>query len=156
GFVDDVHGWNFFDDDGDTDDDHGHGTHVAGTVAAIGNDGLGVVGVAFESRVMAVKGFGPTGQGYESDLAEAILYAIDNGAQVINASWGGALGTVVRDALAAAHAAGVIVAASAGNDGADLDDRFTFRDLPAASPYVVTVGAVTHLDERAAFSNFGT
>jgi subtilisin family serine protease len=156
GFVDDVHGWNFFDDDGDTDDDYGHGTHVAGTVAAVGDNGLGVVGVAFESRVMAVKGFGPAGLGYESDLAESILYAIDNGAQVINASWGGALSVAVRDALAAAHAAGVVIAASAGNDGADLDDRFTFRDLPATSPHVITVGAITHLDERAAFSDFGT
>jgi subtilisin family serine protease len=151
GFVDDVRGWDFADDDADPTDDHLHGTHVAGTVAAVGDNGAGVVGVAYESRVMAVRGLGTGGFGYSSDLAEAILYAVDNGADVINASWGSASPSqTISDAIAAAHAAGVVFVAAAGNATAD-----TAQFFPAADPNAITVAAFTHTDARAGFSNFG-
>jgi subtilisin family serine protease len=151
GFVDDVRGWDFADDDADPHDDYFHGTHVAGTIAALGNNGVGVVGIAYESRIMAVRGLGTTGSGASSALAEAILYAVDNGADVINASWGG-LGDsqTISDAVAVAHAAGVVFVTSAGNAGADASDYF-----PAADPNAITVSAFTHADARASFSNFG-
>src|SRR5262249_3984826 len=82
GNVDDVHGWDFADGDADPSDDYGHGTHVAGTIAAVGDNAAGIVGVAYESRVMAVRGLGSHGTGNTSDLALAILYAVENGADV--------------------------------------------------------------------------
>ncbi len=151
GFVDDVHGWDFADDDADPHDDFLHGTHVAGTVAAVGDNGMGIVGVAFESRLMAVRGLGTYGAGSTSDLAEAILYAVDNGADVINASWGGpGSSQTFADVLAAAHAAGVVFVAAAGNVNSDAADFF-----PAGDPNVVAVAAFTYADRRANFSNFG-
>lgn len=103
-----------------------------------------------------MKAFGANGFGLETEIVEAILYAVDNGAQVVNASFGGGILAIVRDALIAAHAAGVVVVAAAGNEATDLDDPFIFTVYPAASPFVLTVGASTHLDARASFSNFGT
>jgi subtilisin family serine protease len=156
GYVDDVNGWNFVDDSGRVDDDNGHGTHVAGTAAASGNDGTGILGVAWESRVMAVKGLDADGNGYVSDLAEAILYAVDNGAAVVNASWGGPATSTMRDVLAAAHGAGVVVVAAAGNDAADLDGRLVQAFDPSDDPNAISVSAFTHADRLAPFSNFGT
>src|SRR5512139_1304891 len=89
GYVDDVGGWNFVANTPNFFDDHGHGTHVSGTIAATGNNALGVVGVAWESKIMPLKGLDAGGGGTETALAETILYAAENGANVINASWGG-------------------------------------------------------------------
>jgi subtilisin family serine protease len=151
GYVDDVHGWNFVSGDADPMDDHFHGTHVAGTIAATGNNAVGVVGVAFESRIMAVKGLDRSGAGMTSDLVVAIVYAVDNGADVINASWGGfGRSQALDDAVAYAHDADVVFVAAAGNSAADAAG-FT----PANSPGAVTVAASDHLDAPASFSNFG-
>lgn len=150
GYVDDVYGYDFADDDGDPLDDHGHGTHVAGTVAAVGDNGAGVVGVAYEAEVMAVRGLGRFGFGTVSDLAQAILYAVDMGADVINASWSGGFSQTIADAIASAHAAGVVFVAAAGNSAGDVSSTF-----PAADPNTIAVTAFDHLDGRASFSNFG-
>jgi subtilisin family serine protease len=151
GFADDVRGWDFAAADADPMDDNLHGTHVAGTVAAVGNNAMGVVGVAFESRVMAVRGLGTGGAGFFSDLAEAIVYAVDNGADVINASWGGfGSSSAIADAIAYAHAAGVVFVAAAGNSQAYAEEFH-----PARDPNAITVAASTHLDTRASFSNYG-
>jgi subtilisin family serine protease len=163
GYVDDVHGWNFVGDDANFADDHGHGTHVAGTVAAVGQNGLGVVGVAFEARVMAVKGLSGSGSGSDSDLADGIVYAVENGARVINASWGGngEAPPVLQDALDVADAAGVVFVAAAGNSNAEVDyTPFVRVDpprrfYPAAFRKAITVGATDHLDAKAYFSNYG-
>lgn len=162
GYTDDVHGWNFFNDSADVSDDHGHGTHVAGTAAAVGNNGTGVIGVAFESRIMVIKGLDQFGRGFLSDLAEGILYAVENGARVINASWGsiGSSQTLV-DALAFTHAAGVVFVTAVGNANADVDHvrrLFTpgvFRFQPAANRNAIAVAAFDHLDQKAFFSNYG-
>ena len=151
GFVDDIHGWDFFNRDADPFDDFGHGTHVAGTVAAAGNNGLGIAGVAYEAKVMAVKGLGSQGGGHISTLIETIVYAIDNGADVINASWGGPESQLLSDAIAAGHAAGVVFVAAAGNAGGDFIDRFG----PANVPDAITVSAFSHTDTIAFFSSFG-
>ena len=151
GYVDDVYGWNFTNDDPDPMDDHFHGTHVAGTIAAVGGNGRGVVGVAFESRIMAVKGLDRFGSGAISALFAAIVYAVDNGADVINASWGGAgRSQALDDAVAYAHDVGVVFVAAAGNSAADAAG-FT----PANSPGAVVVAASDHFDVPATFSNFG-
>lgn len=151
GYVDDIYGWNAVNDSASPFDDNGHGSHVAGTVAAVADNGIGVVGVAYESRLMALKGLNANGSGFDSNLAEAILYAVDNGARVINASWGGGPGSqTLRDAIAIAHASGVVFVAGAGNDGADTDNFF-----PARLRTTLAVGASDHFDQIAGFSNTG-
>jgi subtilisin family serine protease len=151
GYVDDMRGWDFAADDSDPLDDHGHGTHVAGTIAAVGENGLGIVGVAYESRIMALRGLGTAGLGSTSDLVNTIEYAIDNGADVINASWSGS-GTsqAMSDVLAAARAAGVVFVAAAGNSGRDVAGEFPANDVNS-----IAVAAFNHDDVRASFSNFG-
>jgi hypothetical protein len=151
GYVDDLRGWDFFNNDNDPEDQFGHGTHVAGTIAAIGNNGTGIVGMAWRSRVMAVKGFGPGGSAPTSLLAQAIVYAAENGADVINCSFGGPGFTqVMTDAVLTARALGVIVVASAGNSGTLVGST-----EPAGLPGVIAVSAMTPFDEVASFSNHG-
>ncbi len=151
GFVDDVAGWDFVDDDATPTDLNGHGTHVAGTVAAVGDNGRGVVGMAFGARVMAIRGLDAGGGGFDSELAEGIVYAAENGADVLNASWGGSgASPVLDDAIAAAAGLGMLVIAAAGNDGSDMSDFF-----PASNPQVIAVGATAPDDVNAFFSNYG-
>jgi subtilisin family serine protease len=151
GFVDDVYGWDFQQNDADPKDQHGHGTHVAGTVAAVGNNGIGVVGMAFGARIMAVRGLGADGSGWASDLARGMVYAVENGADVINDSWGGpGIDQSVAEAVATARAAGVVVVAAAGNEGGT-----TAGNTPAGIPGVIAVGAVDHTAALASFSNHG-
>ena len=158
GFVDDVRGWDFVGttlgqptEDNDPYDGHFHGTHVAGTVAATGNNGVGVVGVAWKARVMAVKGLDDTGSGYDSDLARAIIYAVDNGADVINASFGGrGISQTQTEAVNYARAHGVVFVAAAGNSSADVT-LFS----PAGIPGTITVSSLSPTDQLSSFSNFG-
>jgi subtilisin family serine protease len=105
GFVDDVRGWDFVNGDSDPSDGHGHGTHVAGTIAAVAGNGTGVAGVAWRAKVLPLKGLGDDGFGSSDHLAEAIVYAAENGARVVNMSWGLiGFSRVVEDALALAPA----------------------------------------------------
>ncbi len=157
GFVDDVYGWDFVDNDNTPTDQFGHGTHVAGTVAAAGNNGIGVIGMGWGARVMNVRGLDANGYGYESDLGRAILYAAQNGADVLNNSWGGfsfnlALGdpSPIRDAVQTAVSLGVVVVASAGNNAGSVD-----YTEPAGYPETIAVGATDAYDSVASFSNYG-
>src|SRR3989338_391636 len=88
GFVDDIRGWDFGNSDNDPGDVQGHGTHVSGTIAAVGNNGIGMIGVAPKVKIMPVKGFMDSGGAWSSDLAKGIKYAVYNGADVVNNSWG--------------------------------------------------------------------
>ena len=89
GFVDDVHGYDFVNNDGDPMDDHGHGTHVAGTIGAVGNNGMGVTGVNWHVRIMALKFLDARGTGTVANAIRALDYAVANGATVSNNSYGG-------------------------------------------------------------------
>lgn len=150
GFVDDVHGYDFVSDDSDPFDDQAHGTHVAGTIGALGNNRIGVTGVCWEVSLMAIKAFDDRGYGTLSSVIDSLAYAAANGAHIINASWGQPdKSRALADAIAAAHEAGVIIVAAAGNDRNDL------LSYPAAYPESITVAALDHTDRRAGFSNFG-
>jgi len=121
GFVDDVHGVSVegseWDHTGDPMDDNGHGTHCAGIIAAVADNGIGGTGIAYNARIMAIRASGYSGNFYSSDVAEALYYAVEHGADVINMSFGGeGQSTLVMDALAVAFGQAVLVAA-AGNEG---------------------------------------
>ncbi|MHB1038240.1 MAG: Calx-beta domain-containing protein [Pirellulales bacterium] len=153
GFVDDVHGASTVSDprshSGDSSDYHGHGTHVAGIAAASGFNQRGGVGVGFNTQIMSIRAAQYSGTLVVQDIAEAVLYAVDNGAEVINMSFGGwQRSQVVEDALEVALNQAVLVAA-AGNDGASS------QRYPAALPYVLGVGASTIKNKKAWFSNKG-
>lgn len=150
-YPDDVHGWDFVGYDNVPEDANGHGTLVAGIVAAEADNGLGIAGIAPAAKIMPVRGLDAMGSGWAVVLAQAILYAVANGADVVNASWGtGGSSLVVEEAVAYAHARGVLFVAAAGNHGMDAVD-FT----PAWVTTAVTVAASDHQDRRAAFSNWG-
>lgn len=153
GFVDDVGGWDFINADNDPLDDNGHGTHVSGTIAAVGDNGIGIIGVAYQAKVMPVKGLDGFGYGGFTELANAIVYAAMNGADVINGSWGCfgcADDFVLNDALQLAHGLGVVTVFSAGNENDDV--RYSY---PANREEVLTVAATGVDDSRAGFSNWG-
>ncbi|MBK8872280.1 MAG: S8 family serine peptidase [Elusimicrobia bacterium] len=152
GFVDDVRGWNFVSNNNTPNDGHSHGSHVSGTVAAVGNNGVGVVGLARSAKIMALKGLDDDGSGYDTDLAQCILYAADNGARVINMSWGGQGDSpLIEEALEYAHALGVVLVAAAGNASVDAS-----LFIPAKYADVIAVSAFNSADAIAPFSNFGS
>jgi subtilisin family serine protease len=151
GFIDDVRGWDFVDEDTFPQDGHGHGTHVAGTIAAAADNGTGIAGVAPWARILAVRGLNNHGSGTADWLANAVQYAVDVGADVLSNSWGGIIQSqVIRDAFAYAHAQGVLAVAAAGNSNADVAGV-----QPANIETVIAVAALDHQDLRAFFSNNG-
>jgi DNA-binding beta-propeller fold protein YncE len=156
--VGDIHGWNFFDWSPDVMDWHGHGTHVAGTIGAVGNNTIGIAGVNWQVSLMALRLTDPFG-GFTTSarIAKAIEYAAWHGAHVSNHSWGGPdTAGVMHDAIVYAASRNHLVIAAGGNDAYDLDEKRTY---PAAYggvlDNVITVSAVDHHDELAVFSNFG-
>jgi len=146
-----VPGYDFINNDNDPVDDHGHGTHCAGTIAQSTNNNIGVSGVAFDACLMAVKVLDSSGSGYYSDIADGIYYAVDNGADVISMSLSGGSGsTTLEDALEYAYNNGVTCVAAAGNNGASS------VSYPAAyDDYVIAVGATQYDKNRAPYSNYG-
>jgi subtilisin family serine protease len=151
GYVDDTRGWDFSNGDNDPTDDYGHGTHVAGTIAAVANNGIGIAGVAPGAKIMPVKGLDSNGSGTDATLVQTIVYATENNADVINASWGGPYNSPAEDsAIAAANAAGTTVVVAAGNSSTNVG-----TSSPAGAPDAITVAAADHNDQRAYFSNYG-
>jgi subtilisin family serine protease len=157
GKIDDANGWDFLNGDAtvfDLSDGEKHGTHVAGTVAAAANSGVGGVGAAWETKVMPLKFLGPNG-GTDSQGAAAIIYAVDNGADVINCSWGGTgFSTALSEAISYAESHDVLVVAAAGNSSANSDSSPFY---PAAYTHsnIVSVAALTRTDGLASYSNYG-
>ena len=146
-----VTGYNYAYNNADTNDDEGHGTHVAGIIAANSNNGIGISGIAWGSRIMPVKVLNSDGGGNSLALANGIRFAADNGARIINTSLGSAEGSrYVSDAVSYALGKGVIFIASSGNDGNNTPN------YPAALPGVISVGASTANDGVAFFSSYGT
>ncbi|UCG51055.1 MAG: S8 family serine peptidase [Candidatus Latescibacterota bacterium] len=155
GYVDDVRGWDFVGNDELPMDDHGHGSHVSGTIAAVGNNGIGVVGVSWSARIMALKFLNSEGQGYTSGAISAVEYATMMGAKLTNNSWGGGgASEALRDAIEASGNAGMLFVASAGNAGRDTD---VFPQYPAAYDLenIITVAWTNHNDGLAMNSNYG-
>jgi len=171
GLVDDWCGWDYVDDDntpdpspdgidnngtGGIDENVTHGTQVAGCVAAIGNNGVGVTGVAWSAKLMILRVFPDDGAGDLGLIAEAMMYATAHGADIINLSLGGGYNRAMDSAIDEAFGRGVLVVAAAGNEGQDLDAE-------PASPVsndrgnnkVLGVAAVTDSDRKAAFSSYG-
>ena len=158
GYVDDVYGWNFFDKNAESADNQGHGSHVSGTVAGdlASKD---FFGVAPKAEILAVKTHDSSGASREDAVVKGILYAADQGAQVINCSWGGApeaadYSQVLFDAIDYANKKGSLVVAAAGNDSSNND---TTASYPAnyELPNVLSVAATSSNDRLAFFSNYG-
>ena len=155
GYVDDYHGVNTIDSSLTWEDDNGHGTHVAGIVGASGNNGIGITGVAWKVQLMAVKAGNASGSLTLVDSIEAIDYAIDNGAHIINASWGGrGKSESLELAIERAFVAKVFFVASAGNESSNIDEVPFF---PSGSPFpnVVTVASSDKEGNQSVFSNYG-
>lgn len=127
GYIDDIYGYDFCtygqQRDSNPDDDHGHGTHVSGTIGAVGNNGKGVVGVCWNVKIMALKWISSGGYGYVGDAIDCIEYAVDMGANVLSNSWRsfGEEFQALRDEIQAANEAGVLFIAAADNNGYDND-----------------------------------
>jgi hypothetical protein len=152
GYVDDWRGWDFVNDDNLPDDQAGHGTHTAGTIGAVGDNGIGVVGVDPHVSLMPLKFISANGTGTNVDAVQAILYAADNGARVINGSWGGgSYSQALVDAIALADAHGVLYVASAGNSAADT----AFYPAAVDLPNVISTAATNQTDDLAWFSTYG-
>ncbi|MEQ8443788.1 MAG: tandem-95 repeat protein [Alphaproteobacteria bacterium] len=160
GYVDDYYGYDFVRNAGigpgyAYDDEHGHGTHVAGTIAAEGNNGIGVSGVAWEASLMALKFLGANGYGSTYNATRAVRYATDNGAHLTNNSWGGGgYSSSLYSAISAARSAGVLFVAAAGNDSYNND---SWAHYPASYSLnnVISVASLTSSDSRSWFSNYG-
>lgn len=149
--AENVIGWDFFDHDSNPWDYDGHGTFVAGILAASWKDKAGIAGINPFARLMVLKAVNNFGHSRVSYIAEAIAYAADNGARVINLSLGGKESTAVAQAaIDYAYAKGVVIVVAAGNDGADVS-KFGIT----GSDKVLTVAATGFDDQRAVFSNYG-
>lgn len=153
GFVDDIYGWDFVNDDNDPTDDYGHGTHVAGTIGAVGNNGIGVAGVTWSVPMASLKFLAKNGSGYTDDAIKAIQYANLMDFKITNNSWGGGgYSQALFDAIAAANGEGFLFIAAAGNDGRNG------ANYPAAYslPNIISVAASTSTDTLASFSNYSS
>jgi subtilisin family serine protease len=154
GYVDDIFGYDFVNNDADPMDDNNHGTHVAGTVGAEGNNGVGVAGVAWDVQLMALKFLSASGSGSSSGAIAAINYAATMGADIANNSWGGGgFSSSMQRAIDNFVDSGGIFTAAAGNHGGNNDDGGFY---PANYNNVISVAASTHTDALAGFSGFGT
>ncbi len=155
GWVDDVHGIDCLHNDGDPMDDNGHGTHVAGTIGAVGNNAIGVTGVNWTVQIMALKFLNKNGIGSTSDAARCLDYAIEMGAQIVNDSWGGPQrSAALARAFDRSEAAGQLEVVAAGNDGIDNDRQPSYpANFPNAN--LIAVAATTPQDKLASFSNYG-
>lgn len=155
GRIDDCYGWDFLNNDNDPMDYNGHGTHVAGTIGAVGNNSSGVVGVNWMVKIMPLRFLGATGSGSTTDAILAINYAANNGARIINASWGGGpYSQALYDAINYARSNNVLFVAAAGNDGTNND---TTPSYPASYDLdnIISVAATDQNDALASFSNRG-
>ncbi|MCW5314888.1 S8 family serine peptidase [Nostoc sp. KVJ3] len=149
GYANDIHGWNFVDNNNNVLDDNGHGTHVSGIIAGENNN-YGVTGIAYNAKIMPVKVLDSSGSGDDTTISKGIHYAVDNGANVINLSLGSVFpDDILKSAIEYASGKGVTVVMAAGNDGSSSPD------YPAsyASTSGIAVGAVDRNNQMADFSN---
>jgi subtilisin family serine protease len=152
-----VVGYDYVNNDSDPMDDYGHGTHCAGTIGAAGNNGVGVVGVCWNVKIMPLKFLDATGSGYTSNAILCVDFAIAHGAHVMSNSWGGGgFSQLLLDAIHRAEKAGILFVAAAGNSAYDIDQGgFYPAGYNLYSSNVVAVAATDDYDEIAYFSNYG-
>ncbi|HMP01134.1 MAG TPA: S8 family peptidase, partial [Gemmatales bacterium] len=154
-YASSVYGWNFVNNTANPMDDHGHGTHVAGIIGAVGDNGIGVSGVAWNVQLMALKVLNYAGSGFTSSAIQAINFAATRGAHIANASWGGApYDPALANAINQARAHGMIFVAAAGNQSRNIDVNPFY---PASYDFdnMVRVAATDNRDLFASFSNWG-
>ena len=164
GHVDDIYGYNGITNGYDPDGEHWHGTHCAGTIGAVTNNGVGVAGANWNVKVMALQFLNAAGSGYDSDAIECIDYAIacnnagSANVKVLSNSWGGTgASPALETAIVRAKNAGIIFAAAAGNDSADIDSSgcaYTPGGINVSN--IVTVAATDSSDGMAYFSSYGS
>lgn len=155
GYVDDIHGYNFVADNGDPMDDQGHGTHCSGTIGAVGNDKYGIVGVAWKTRIMAIKFLDEEGAGTLENALKSIEYAVKNGAKILSNSWsGGSYSETLKEMIEKSNQSGAIFVAAASNDANDNDVSPTY---PASYDVanILAVAAINNRGRLANFSNYG-
>ncbi|RKD25502.1 hypothetical protein BEP19_00720 [Ammoniphilus oxalaticus] len=145
-----VKGYNVLTGQNDPMDDNGHGSHVAGIIAASTNNNLGIAGVSWNNKIMPIKAIGSEGTGTSFDIARGIRWAADHGAKVINMSVGNYHPSgILLDSIRYAHSKGIVLVAASGNDNSNQPS------YPAAYPEVISVAAVDQQARRAEFSNYG-
>jgi subtilisin family serine protease len=156
-YPDDLIGWNFIAGSNSPLDDNGHGTNVSGIIGAVGNNATGVAGVDWTTQIMALKVLDSTGAGTDVAAAEAIHYAVDHGARVINASWGlTGPDPVIAAAIQYADSNGVIIVTAAGNNGSsDTTTMYSPASYSAQYPNVISVAATSNTGALASWSNYG-
>ena len=157
GYIDDIYGYDFSGEVSShkSRDDNGHGSHCAGTIAAVGNNGIGVIGVAPNVRLMPVKFLNAFGSGSTAGAIQAIEYAVKNGANVLSNSWGGgAYSKALEDVIKVAEKKNIVFIAAAGNDSQNNDKNPSY---PASYKVgnIVSVAAIDRKGELASFSNYG-
>ena len=156
GFVDDTNGWDFVDNDNTPVDENGHGTHVAGTIGAQGNNGIGTTGVNWDVSLMPVRAADAWARLTDARIADAFTYACRNGARVVNGSFGGSGSSqLMYDAIVQTACADTLFVFAAGNDGQDNGLRPQYPCNYGAAN-VVCVAATDRNDQLAAFSNYGS
>ena len=154
GYIDDVYGYDFFNNDSDPMDGNGHGTHCAGVIAASHND-IGIRGLMAEAKIMSVQFLSSRGSGTTEGAIKAIDYAINNGADILSNSWGGGpYSQALFDVLKKAEEKGVVVVAAAGNSNSDLD---RYKTYPASYEIdnIIAVAASEGRGNKAGFSSYG-
>ncbi|MCP4220505.1 MAG: S8 family serine peptidase [bacterium] len=155
GFIDDIHGINAITNSGDPMDDHYHGTHCAGTIGAVGNNGIGVVGVCWNVKIMALKFLSASGSGYNSNAVTCIEYAVAQGVDVMSNSWGGGgYSHSLADAITAAENAGILFVAAAGNSAVNNDSSPHYPSS-YSQDIVLAVAATDRYENMASFSCYG-
>ena len=161
GYIDDWHGYDFVDQpipdigdwstrDNDPMDENGHGTAVAGIIGAVPNNKIGIAGISPIAQIVPLRAFNASGDGTDADIAAAIMYAADNGVQVLNMSFGDViLSPLLRDVIHYAYEKNVVLVASSGNDGT------SYPHYPSDFSEVISVGSISQANERSLFSSYG-
>ena len=152
------HGYDFYDNDEDPMDEDNHGTHCAGTIAGVGNNGVGVVGVSWKAQIMAMRFLGPDGSGSTSDAVKCIDWAVANGAHILSNSWAGPDSSQeLYDAVSRAEKKGVLFVAAAGNtiNTGNNNDSHPYYPAALPQPNIISVGAIDSNNARGSFSHYG-
>lgn len=155
GYIDDVHGYDVVNSDGDPFDDNGHGTHCSGTIAALGNNNTGTVGINWQAKIVGIKFLNASGSGSTAGAIAGINYAIAAGVRLTSNSWGGGgFSQALLDAINAAGAAGQLFIAAAGNASSNTD---VSPNYPSCydTPYIIAVASTDLNDNLSSFSNYG-